>query len=319
MNNQNQYLCSLTRELWNMYISNFSENNIVAFNKILDEHISIIGTGSNEFFMNRDDFINTSTALMNKQSVAFKTVNEEYYCKQISDSVYIVYGKIWFVEDAENREFIVELNTRFSVVYKVENEQITIVHIHQSTPNIDQNETELYPKTLAAKANEAISLAKIFKERAERDLLTNLYNRITFENLTERALSQKQTGYFMMLDLDNFKLVNDTYGHEQGDILLQSFANILKSIFDDSIISRIGGDEFAILISGDMDQQSLFEKAKTILSKTADLPIDPALAFSCSIGILSIKGKNSFSELYKQADKALYLAKDNKNDIYFID
>ena len=124
----------------------------------------------------------------------------------------------------------------------------------------------------------------------------------------------------MMLDLDRFKYVNDTYGHPIGDKLLIKVAERLKSLFrDNDIIARLGGDEFAIVLGG-LDNHQIVKKAAIRIIKTLSTPFiidDTRLDIGSSIGIsLSPDDDTTIVELIRKSDLALYKAKENGRGTY---
>ena len=161
------------------------------------------------------------------------------------------------------------------------------------------------------------------RTEAERDKLTGLYNRRGMEKRVEIFLKQETpAGTFVLFDLDNFKRVNDSEGHPEGDRVLERFAACLRECFrkDDSL-GRLGGDEFAALISGPVPDERLEEifcavmygvreKLRTYYKK---------YGVSVSIGAVPIDGKvRTYKGLYKCADTALYIAKYLGKDRYYV-
>jgi diguanylate cyclase (GGDEF)-like protein/PAS domain S-box-containing protein len=162
------------------------------------------------------------------------------------------------------------------------------------------------------------------------DPLTKLPNRRLMLDRLEHALSSrarhKRLGAVMMIDLDNFKTLNDSLGHDVGDKLLISVSSRLEScIREGDTVSRIGGDEFVVIIE-DLDENSLFERpaeavAKKLISHLNEpyflmqsLSTDPQRMIeyhcSCSVGIaLFSEQTTTVDELIKQADTAMYAAK----------
>ena len=123
----------------------------------------------------------------------------------------------------------------------------------------------------------------------------------------------------IMIDLDNFKSVNDNFGHEFGDNVLLEVANRLKAIFrPEDCIARIGGDEFAIFISHVSDKSFVLERAEQVRKK---LSMDfeknlEMIKITCSLGIcFGSKPDYDFQTLYVCADKALYKAKNSGKNI----
>lgn len=149
---------------------------------------------------------------------------------------------------------------------------------------------------------------------SETDDLTKLLNRQAAKNFVNKYSKKSNSSAMFIIDLDNFKLVNDNFGHIKGDSLLLEVAFNFKKIFKTTdCISRLGGDEFMIFIPEFKDKQYLIDKAK----ETIDLfPIyvyseDKKVEVTCSIGIaISQNSKdNLYESLYKKADSAMYEAK----------
>ena len=152
------------------------------------------------------------------------------------------------------------------------------------------------------------------RTEAERDKLTGLYNRRGMEKRVEIFLKQETpAGTFVLFDLDNFKRVNDSEGHPEGDRVLERFAACLRECFrkGDSL-GRLGGDEFAALISGPVPDERLEEIFRTVMSDVRERIgiYYKEYGVSVSIGAVPIDGKvRTYKGLYKCADTALYIAK----------
>ena len=154
---------------------------------------------------------------------------------------------------------------------------------------------------------------EIFKEKSQFDGLTKIFNRATFmEFLVEemrRSRLRKLPLSLLMLDIDNFKKVNDTYGHLTGDMVLKSLAAILtKTLRRNDIIARYGGEEFVVIIPHENLEQSYKIGAKLIKSiaefRAADMP-----PFTVSMGCTSLQDDDVADSFLKRADLALYDAK----------
>ncbi|MEG0649694.1 MAG: diguanylate cyclase, partial [Oscillospiraceae bacterium] len=152
---------------------------------------------------------------------------------------------------------------------------------------------------------------------AERDCLTELYNRETTSKLVNENLSDEHehvNSVLFMIDVDNFKAINDHLGHAFGDAVLCELADKLRNIFrKGDILGRIGGDEFIVYIKNDAHEKIAQEKAEEIC-KTFSITYKGAngenRAVSSSIGIaLAPKDGCCFDDLYRHADAALYMAK----------
>ncbi len=157
------------------------------------------------------------------------------------------------------------------------------------------------------------------KRTALYDILTGLPNRALFNDRLKFAIIQakrKATKIALMfIDLDNFKPINDTYGHNAGDLLLKLAAKRMKdSIRESDTVGRIGGDEFLLLlpaINTPQDALNVAEKIRHEINKPFELPGVPAVNISSSTGVAIYPehGSNA-THLIKSADDAMYLAKE---------
>lgn len=160
------------------------------------------------------------------------------------------------------------------------------------------------------------------KEKASRDPLTKLYNRHFIDEYFKQHAGNTISGAMILLDLDNFKTVNDTLGHGEGDQLLIQFAQIIQECFRSSDIKvRLGGDEFMILIPEKISQQQLETKfdslLRTIRVKLKEYYSSYGLSTSCGGAIYSDFACD-YETLYEQADAAMYEAKKSGKDGYCI-
>jgi len=149
---------------------------------------------------------------------------------------------------------------------------------------------------------------------AETDSLTGLYNRAALEQIVGTALSggTEKSGAFLMIDMDRFKSVNDTYGHLVGDRVLKSCSEWMKAVLmDTDIVARMGGDEFAVFCSGIGDSAQAGMKASQILKAWEEIVPDGGekhVTGSIGIAVAPQHGR-TYEELYNNADTALYAAK----------
>ena len=164
-----------------------------------------------------------------------------------------------------------------------------------------------------------ITTEKAFQQelmkKAQIDAMTGVYNKATTKNLIEILLRSGPAGAyhaFLMIDFDDFKMVNDTQGHLFGDTVLAEMTSRIKKLFRSSdVIGRLGGDEFVVFLKNIPSEEFALEKANQILKLFTD-SFSPAsgLQISCSIGIaLAPVSGEDFITLYKHADIALYSAK----------
>ncbi|MEG0839626.1 MAG: diguanylate cyclase [Hydrogenoanaerobacterium sp.] len=181
-----------------------------------------------------------------------------------------------------------------------------------------------YVKDIDDKKRKEIAL----RHNAEHDVLTGLYNRTaTAKMVSEFLLSVNAQGVvhgFLMMDLDGFKRINDTYGHMAGDELLKLVASKMVLLFRASdIVARLGGDEFVVFLKDDHSEDHITAKAQELCDVLRGLKpkdaSDDDVGISASIGIAMVpRHGNVFDELYKKADSALYAAKRAGRDRYVV-
>ncbi|MFT4105256.1 MAG: diguanylate cyclase [Lacrimispora sp.] len=157
------------------------------------------------------------------------------------------------------------------------------------------------------------------KNEARRDLLTGMYNRFG-KRLIEKELASRKKGLFIMIDLDNFKEINDTYGHVAGDTALTCVAGDLKRLFGETgVVARMGGDEFVVFVPEEWDTERIENAAKAIIEAFRNIESEefPEITISASIGIaVAPKDGVTYGELYHASDKAMYWVKNNSKKGY---
>jgi diguanylate cyclase (GGDEF)-like protein len=166
--------------------------------------------------------------------------------------------------------------------------------------------------------------------QASHDSLTGLINRAEFENRTKEALElsrqNDRQNALCYIDLDQFKLVNDTCGHSAGDELLKQLAGVLQTLMrKDDLVARLGGDEFGLLLHDCNQEQArkMAERAREALHEMHFKWGDKIFDVSGSIGLVMInRMSGSLSDLLSAADLACYAAKDSGRDqvhVYHVD
>ena len=172
----------------------------------------------------------------------------------------------------------------------------------------------------------SLGLQRVVSRQASMDPLTGLYNRSAFEAAASLAMQDAHERNvivaILFVDLDRFKVVNDTYGHEVGDVLLKRVANILREhVREHDLVGRLGGDEFTIVLRGLRERESAESIARKLLEllnaphEVAGRHID--IGASIGIAIFPHDGRD-VATLLKNADHAMYQIKEaGRNDVGF--
>ncbi len=165
--------------------------------------------------------------------------------------------------------------------------------------------------------------ATYMNQGAKTDPLTGVLNRGSFFQTCHTVLQKfsvqtSPSGYFIMVDLDWLKRINDQYGHPEGDRALRELAQALQKTFGpDGLVGRVGGDEFAVLLCSPISREELETKLRHLQDWIHRIVWHDYRA-SCSIGVLLVFGPGAPEELYREADHLLYEAKAQGRDRYII-
>jgi diguanylate cyclase (GGDEF)-like protein len=182
-----------------------------------------------------------------------------------------------------------------------------------------KNEVEATAKALSA-ANEKLN------ELSRQDPLTGVYNRRHFEHIFELELRRTYRSHhpisILFMDIDYFKSINDTFGHDAGDECLRSIGRLLQASLkrSEDIIARLGGEEFAIVLPG-IDSNAALHIAQGISQEVRNMKFTHAasespLSITVSIGVYTrpIRGEETMSKILLSVDEALYRAKQEGRD-----
>ncbi len=164
---------------------------------------------------------------------------------------------------------------------------------------------------LVAREDQEKRLVSDLREQAMTDPLTGLANRSAFRLAVEEAIANNATFGILMLDMDDFKSVNDTLGHSVGDeFLIEVSARIRNAVPSDDVVARLGGDEFVVLGFG-LNSKRLSPVAERILDRvSAPFSLgEHSLQRSCSIGGAVFEPEDTFTDIMLRADQAAYSAK----------
>lgn len=169
-------------------------------------------------------------------------------------------------------------------------------------------------------------LERSLEHQANHDQLTGLPNRGSLMTILAGAIGRAErsgeASAVLFLDLDDFKAINDTHGHQVGDEALKIFSRRLCEVVRDSdTVSRLSGDEFVVIVEQLQDAKADAQRIadKILVANSAPLPLAGGLQLKTSIGIALHRGRRSADELLSQADAAMYRAKQEGGSQVFID
>ncbi len=167
--------------------------------------------------------------------------------------------------------------------------------------------------------NEEKQKENVLRHLAETDYLTGMLNRRSGTQQIEDFISKNKEGMFCILDIDHFKTINDTFGHDIGDEVIIKVANSFKEIVkNDGIAMRLGGDEFSVFLPGVLSKEittEFFDKLADTVSKIKLPKEDFKITISGGAYPFKANSNIDFNYLYKNADEALYRSKKLKGSI----
>ncbi len=298
----------MTREIWEGYIC--GEEDAVKQGLFAPDCV-IIGTGKHELYKNLAEFSEAAAQeIEERKNVKFQL--KDFWCEvqELTPEICFVYGNVFIWWESEDKSIFINMDSRFTMLYKKYEDGWKIVHVHQSLPNTEQADGEYYPKTLKEQILKAQEETNIYAELANKDNLTGLFNYRAFEGIFEE---EKRAGeWIFVIDLDDFKQINDTYGHMRGNKVLRKAAATLKSsVRSQDIVCRMGGDEFVILCVGIGDQTAA-EHLMERIQKNMECAGETEEGWThISVGGTRIEKGDSLEIAFKRADQALYDVKNH--------
>jgi len=180
------------------------------------------------------------------------------------------------------------------------------------TPIKDENGQVSHYVSVAQDITKLVSEQSKYKQKAYTDQLTSLNNRLKLDEYLDKKFKsldvEKNPFSLVMLDIDNFKFINDTYGHDKGDVVLKNLAKILKKeLRRDDLIVRWGGEEFAVVVEDNLDIG--FCIAEKLRLAIADKLSINNKSITASLGVAQIKNSDTKESFFKRVDEALYKSK----------
>lgn len=191
---------------------------------------------------------------------------------------------------------------------------VKLIFSRAETNNEDDYRFVFMVQNIHENSVELLSTLKKYEELALTDSLTGIYNHGGIETELYNAINIRSKTdepiSLMMLDLDYFKKVNDTYGHSAGDSVLKQFTSIIKKfmIEEKAAVGRWGGEEFVIVCYG-KNGDTFFGMAEQIRKNVEEYEFPEIGHITCSIGVTELKADDTFSDAFNRLDKAMYASK----------
>ncbi len=217
----------------------------------------------------------------------------------------------------------------------ISNKLKTIACTLEDKVNLEQENQKSLVEQLSIMVNKVNHLEKqsqVFEKklaeqqrRSMRDALTRLSNRAAFDDYFSKSMVRYHHKPYdlalIVIDIDNFKYINDTYGHNAGDKTLQVIASTLqKTITNDAFVARYGGEEF-VLIYNNIKKDRLVQELNALNKSIAQLPFkfkNNKVSITMSMGVTHIKSKDNIHIAFERADEAMYKAKaQGKNQVVY--
>lgn len=230
------------------------------------------------------------------------TSDSDYFTPEVADVL------------QHNDHKVLTLQRKVSDDFVVEDENETNVYHEVKQPLYDKRGQLMGLIGISTVITEEYNLRAKLEHLANSDPLTGLYNRRSFNAFCDhefaRAMRYGESLSFMIIDIDFFKNVNDTFGHLVGDEVIKRVADICNEHARESdILARIGGEEFAIILPN-TDIDSAYELAERLRKAQQQYDQQQAPCITISIGISTLDSQdNTFIDMFKRADKALYSSK----------
>lgn len=301
----------LTEDLWRSFFSKEWEKTKELIVEWVAPECVIIGTGAHEFYNELSGFLNSfDDEMADRNDVEFHF--KSLWCEPImlDSNSCLVYGKFCVLGESDDKSVLINMDSRFTILFHKMNDKWKVVHIHQSLPNQEQGDGEYYPKTLIQRVQELQSANEEMAVLALKDGLTGLDN---FRTFTSKWETRCDYGWFFVLDIDYFKQINDNYGHLAGNEILTEMGKVFCStVRENDLLCRMGGDEFLIFCSHMKDKTSASEFAQRLIADIKKAGESKPYWATVSIGAAEVTPGMSIETALENADKSLYNVKQTR-------
>lgn len=296
----------------------------------VNEGIIIVNENFDIFFWNSymESITNMkgSQAIGNNLYTVLPSLNKNYFKNVVNNILNDGYAMFF---SAAMHQDLLDTEEKFNVkISRIQDKHRTslLLEFHNVTGQMAQiKQLKKYIKDLYNVNKELKEKEKEIEDLAYYDQLTGVANRTLFYILAEKYIQKAKRNNsllgIMFIDIDKFKSINDTYGHQIGDKIIIKAANILKKATRESdIVVRYGGDEFVVILPNMKDISDYKIVASKIINLNENVVYmedkEIKLSFSIGISIYPNDGDN-IDKLIVKADKAMYIAKRNDEDIYY--
>lgn len=273
-----------------------------------------------------------STIYIKSHEESYETVTQQVseLITEVEKELIQQYHEEEFILNSENpilgnQSLGENIHSCLGVPVKVDNRLIGFIMIQHTEVNYFTKEHAVFLSLIGNHIGVAIEnnfLYKQIKESAYRDGLTDIFNkRYFFETLNHIANLAEQNYCIVMVDLDDFKLINDHYGHPSGDVVLKTVAQIIqKATRTNDIVARYGGDEIIIFMQNFTDKNKVAKRIEAMrveIERTVISNEDISFSVTASFGVYIKENDNlTLDEVIKKADEIMYLSKnEGKNKV----
>ncbi|MCK9337814.1 MAG: diguanylate cyclase [Arcobacteraceae bacterium] len=220
----------------------------------------------------------------------------------------------------DGRKYVVD--STIVPILDIDGDVVEYIAIRHDVTEFEQTKEQLSTlnRAMKHKVDELYSMTQVLEEQASIDVLTSTFNRAKFEEFFDlefqKAKMQRNHLSIILLDIDRFKSINDTFGHDVGDSILKEIAKMIaKNIRSSDTLARWGGEEFAILLPG-----TQLDKAKVVATNLQQSILEHKFEsvdtqITASFGVALCTESDNKEDFFKRADKALYKAKNSGRNL----
>lgn len=292
----------------------------ISFQKVIDKEINL----KHEKLLSSIVSISTNLILVTDIEGIIVYTNDAF-CKKLGYSKEELLGKHTRIlkSGKQDNNFYKKMwrsilkTGKFSDIFISRKKDNTLFYDKKDISTLKDDEgNPVYYVSISRDITHDIQKQKTLEEQVFVDTLTTLYNRKKYNEIIEQKIktfqSSEELFSLILIDIDFFKNINDTYGHDIGDYVLQEFSSLLKNnTRDDDVLFRWGGEEFAILVNKEIDEA--YKLAKKLRESIAKHNFQ-SIKITASFGISQINTGVNKQLLFNKADHALYQAKQSGRD-----